>query len=191
MRITGGLHRGRPMRTPAGSGTRPTQDRVRQALYSSLALVVWESHVLDLFAGTGAMGLEAWSRGASCVDFVESGPAALRALRANVATLGAEAVSRVIAADVFKVLAGPPRSPHAPYGLVVADPPYAPARERGYMRRLGELLAGNGWLKEGGFFVFETEGHDEVAPMEGYELAADKTYGATRLLIWRFKGVSD
>ena len=101
MRLTGGEHSGRLLKVPA-DGTRPTQDKVRAAIYSSLAAAIPGARVLDLFAGTGALGLEAWSRGAAWVDWVESGPNALRALRDNLKALGVPpAAGRVLAADVF------------------------------------------------------------------------------------------
>ena len=185
MRITGGLHRGRLLKAPP-SGLRPTQDRVRAALYPALALVVPEAYVLDLFAGTGSMGLEAWSRGAGAVDFVESAAPTLRMLKANIAALQVPpTASHAFSADVFRFLDGPPRSPHAPYRIVLADPPYAIAREHRYMERIAALLADNGWLASPGFFVFETEGHAPLEPLPGYELALDREYGATRLLVWR------
>ena len=106
MRLTGGVHRGRLLKVPAG--IRPTQDKVRAAIFSSLAALVPGARVLDLFAGTGALGLEAWSRGAAWVEWIENGKNTLRALRDNVRTLNVQPESgRVLAADVFKLLAHP------------------------------------------------------------------------------------
>jgi 16S rRNA (guanine966-N2)-methyltransferase len=156
---------------------------VRAAIFSSLAAMVPDTRVLDLFAGTGAMGLEAWSRGAEWIDWVESGQPALRALRDNVQTLGVPSdAGRVLASDVFKLLgfscAG------KPFDLALADPPYAEAKEGRWMARLADLLAKNGWIKPGGVFVFETEGYDSLPALSGWRLARDKTYGLTRVLIW-------
>ena len=182
MRLTGGEHSGRLLKVPA-DGTRPTQDKVRAAIYSSLAAFVPGSRVLDLFAGTGALGLEAWSRGAARVEWVESGKNALRALKDNVQALGVPStVGRVLVSDVFKLLGFPCVGQE--YDLVLADPPYAEAREGDWLQRIADLLEGNHWVRMGGVFVFETEGHDPLPVLKGWRLARDKTYGSTRVLIW-------
>ena len=124
MRITGGVHRSRPLKAPRGSATRPTSDRVREALFAILGSVdaIDGARVLDLYAGTGALGLEALSRGAAHATLVEKGRDALAAIRANVAALREEARTRVMAAPVARVGAalGDER-----FDLVFADPPYA------------------------------------------------------------------
>ena len=182
MRITSGEHSGRLLKVPA-DGTRPTQDKVRAAIFSSLAAMVPETRVLDLFAGTGAMGLEAWSRGASWIEWVESGKDALRALRDNIQTLGVPSdAGRVLASDVFKLLGFPCAGKE--FDLALADPPYAEAKDGGWIAKLADLLAINGWVKPGVVFVFETEGHDSLPALVGWRLARDKTYGSTRVLIW-------
>ena len=182
MRLTGGEHGGRLLKVPA-DGTRPTQDKVRAAIYSSLAAAVPGARVLDLFAGTGALGLEAWSRGAAWVEWVENGPHALRALRANLAALRVPPeAGRVLAADVFRLLAAPRAG--TPFDFALADPPYAEARDKGWLAQLADLLARNGWVRPGGVFVFETEGKEPPPPLPGWSLARDKTYGATRVWIW-------
>ena len=182
MRLTGGEHGGRLLKVPV-DGTRPTQDKVRAAIDSSLAARVPEAQVLDLFAGTGAMGLEAWSRGAAWVEWVESGKPALKALRDNVQALKVPAeAGRVLASDVFKLLGF--RCAGAGFDLALADPPYAEAKAGGWQAKLADLLARNGWVKPGGVFVFETEGWDPLPPLTGWRLARDKTYGSTRVLIW-------
>src|SRR5438045_779506 len=115
MRIVGGMWRGRRLVAPAGGATRPTADRVRQALFDMLAHAPWGgrdvvagARVLDAFAGTGALGLEALSRGAAHATFFESDPAALAALRANIGALGASALATLIAGDVLQSPPGPP-----------------------------------------------------------------------------------
>ena len=121
-RIIAGTARGRRLVVPAGPTTRPTADRAREGLFSSLQslLDLEGAAVLDLYAGTGALGLEALSRGAGRATLVESDPAALSALRTNVTVLGLTELAQVLDQDVDDVLAGPPE----PYDLVVADPPY-------------------------------------------------------------------
>lgn len=120
-RIIAGAHRGRRLQVPPGDGTRPTSDRAREGLFSSLQslLDLDGASVLELYAGSGALGLEARSRGAGPVTLVERDPAALAALRANAALLGEPVL--VVAADVDTFLARPSQ----PYDLVLADPPYA------------------------------------------------------------------
>src|SRR3954449_12568732 len=94
MRVIAGEWRGRPPEGPPGAATRPTSDRVREALFSILAARVPDARVLDLFAGSGALGIEALSRGAAAATFVDSEDAAIRAVKANLATVGAEAEVR-------------------------------------------------------------------------------------------------
>lgn len=188
MRLTGGEHGGRLLKVPL-DGTRPTQDKVRAAIFSSLAALVPETRVLDLFAGTGAMGLEAWSRGAAWIEWVESGKNALQALRDNVQALGVPpAAGRVLVSDVFKLL-GHPRAGQ-PFDLALADPPYAEAKAGGWLETLADLLARNNWVGPGGVFVFETEGHAPLPALAGWRLARDKTYGSTRVLVWVREDVS-
>jgi 16S rRNA (guanine966-N2)-methyltransferase len=168
-RIIAGAAGGRRLRTPPGQDTRPTTDRVREALFSALG-DVGGARVLDLFAGSGALGLEAASRGAARVTFVESGRAALAALRRNVADLELPG-TEVVAADVSRFLAGRPR----PHDLVLADPPYATAPAP-----LLELLVG--WLVPGARVVLERgrDGMDPDLPV-GLELVRRRDYGGTSL----------
>src|SRR4051812_29618443 len=131
MRIVAGIHRGRKLTAPAGATTRPTADRVRQALFDMLWHAPWagravieDQAVLDAFAGTGALGLEALSRGAATAAFIEQDRAALAALRANIAACGEAARCQVVAADALR----PPRALR-PASLVFLDPPYVAPRE--------------------------------------------------------------
>ena len=121
MRIVAGAWGGRRIEAPPGRDTRPTTDRVREAWMSALAPVLPGARVLDLFAGSGALGLEALSRGAEHATFVENAPAALRALRANLQALGAEERSTVVRTDAMRFAAG--LEPGA-FDLALADPPY-------------------------------------------------------------------
>jgi 16S rRNA (guanine966-N2)-methyltransferase len=127
MRVIGGHDRGRRLRAPRGLRTRPTADRMRETLFDVLGPAVAGARVLDLFAGTGAVGIEALSRGAARVVLVERDQSALRALRANLAVLGASrAAARVMAGDVLHVL---PElgAQEGPFDFVFVDPPYATA----------------------------------------------------------------
>jgi 16S rRNA (guanine966-N2)-methyltransferase len=122
VRIVGGTLGGRVLRAPPGRDTRPTSEKVREALFSILKDVEGE-HVLDLFAGSGALGIEALSRGAAHVTFVDGGKAALTAVRANLKELGLEARATVIAGDAVAQAAK--LVPATPWQLVFVDPPYA------------------------------------------------------------------
>jgi 16S rRNA (guanine966-N2)-methyltransferase len=121
VRVIAGAARGRPLRVPAGEGTRPTADRVKEALFSSLQPRLPGARVLDLFAGSGALGLEALSRGAGSLTAVESHSAALAALRHNIEAVGLPGVE-VVASDVRRALHG--ALPGSPFDLVLLDPPY-------------------------------------------------------------------
>ena len=140
MRIIGGKYGSRPLVAPRGRATRPTSDRVREALFGILesAEVVENARVIDLYAGTGALGLESLSRGAVHATFVESAREALDAIRTNVATLGVENQAIIVAGDVHKAIRH--LSPSAPFDLVLADPPWALVDDGAVMKALRGLL---------------------------------------------------
>jgi 16S rRNA (guanine966-N2)-methyltransferase len=180
LRIVAGAWRGRALAVPAGQTTRPTADRVRQALFDMLMHAPWGGRallegaaVLDGFAGTGALGLEALSRGAAHATFVEQDRAALAVLRANVAACRAEALCSVVAGDVLTLPAGPA------CGLVFLDPPYG----QGLVPRALAALRGAGRVVAGTLVIAET-GRDEARP--GPEaVLADRTHGTARVTVWR------
>lgn len=140
MRVIAGVFGGRRLQAPAGSDTRPTSDRVREALFSVLGEEVVGTRVLDLFAGSGALGIEALSRGAAEATFVDSAPAAVRAINANLGALGIDAAVRRMDALVF-LRGASRRGPD--YDLVFVDPPYRLAAQLGaeLSSRLPDLLA--------------------------------------------------
>jgi 16S rRNA (guanine(966)-N(2))-methyltransferase RsmD len=142
-RIIAGRFRGRRLRTPTGSATRPTGDRMKESLYNVLGDRVAGTRVLDLYAGSGALGLEALSRGAARVVFVETAPAALVALDANATTLGVGAEVEVVRDDALRYLA---RVRAAAFDLVLADPPYALGVESALLERSGDVLVPGGML---------------------------------------------
>lgn len=147
MRIIAGQWRGRMLEAPPGQRTRPTTDRVREAWMSALQPELPGSRVLDLFAGSGALGLEALSRGAATVTFVERAAGALRALRANIAKLEANALVEVIRGEGLRFASG---LAAAAYDIALADPPY----ERGVATRLVRIyqrtaFAGSLWVEHG------------------------------------------
>ena len=180
MRITGGEFCGRRLKAPPGDAVRPTQDRVREALFSMLAAVVPSCAFLDLYAGSGAVGLEALSRGARRVTFVEQETRHAALLRGNLAALRAEA--EVVCCEVSRWLKGPGRG--RLFDVVFADPPYALARAGGFGVLMG-ALAVHGVAGDRCFFVAEMPVDREAEAVEGWELLRDRTYGHTRLALYR------
>jgi 16S rRNA (guanine(966)-N(2))-methyltransferase RsmD len=171
MRVVGGTLGGRRLVAPRGLTTRPTSDRVREALFSILGDRVQDARVLDLFAGSGALGIEALSRGAAEATFVDSGQAAITALRANLEALGLEAeVQRRDALAFLRTAIQTPRQ----YDLVFLDPPYRDAERLG--RRLGDTLPA--LLAPGGCVVSES---DRRAPLDLHPLDHhdERRYGDT------------
>ena len=179
MRITGGKFGGRTLKVPKSDAIRPTQDRVREALFSILAPELAGADFLDLFAGCGAVGLEALSRGARSVTFVEKDRKHLTVLRENVAAVGAAA--QVVAADCYRFLEGFSGSGFA---IAFADPPYALGEARGYASVLATLASRN-VVRPGGIFVAEMTAVQRAEETPGWDLLRDRTYGKTRLCIWR------
>jgi 16S rRNA (guanine966-N2)-methyltransferase len=139
MRIVAGTFRSRQLKSLKGLTLRPTSDRLRETLFNVLGPRVDGSHFLDLFAGTGAIGIEAISRGAASVVFVENHSAAVRLIRENLATLAIESGARVIAADVAAGIARLQQVPLHTFNFVFLDPPYASEKEyEGTLRALGK-----------------------------------------------------
>lgn len=181
MRIVSGLYRGRRIEAPKGRMVRPTTDKVRGAIFNVLQSqgLVDGSVCLDIFCGTGGMGLEAISRGARFCTFVDSARDSLSVTRANIASLEAEGQSRVIAADALKLAARTDILP--PADLAFLDPPY----ERGLLVPALERLRAGGWLREGATIVCEAEKrYDGVFP-DFLVLEDDRTYGEVRVFFLR------
>lgn len=181
MRITGGEYRGRRLRSPRGERVRPTQDRVREALFAMLAAEVRGARFLDLYAGTGAVGLEALSRGAAEVVWVEEDPRACRLARANVSLLSG-GTAEVICADVMRWLEGAGRGRR--FDIVFADPPYGESRQEGLSGLAARLRAVEA-VAPGGFFAAELPAAAAADVRDGWRLWRDRAYGRTRLLIAR------
>lgn len=177
MRIIAGEWRGRPIEAPPGSATRPTADRVRETLFSMLSSRVGsfeDLRVADLFAGSGALGLEALSRGAAAVTFVESDSAAAVIIRRNAARLGAADRTNVIASSALAL----PRA--EPFDLIFADPPYA----QGSGTAAVAAINAAGWLAAGGWLSVETSRSDSVDPA-GLVLETVREVGRARLTLLR------
>lgn len=176
MRIIAGKFRGRPLQAPAGSATRPTADRVREALFSMLAsrLGSFEGlRVADLYAGSGAFGLESISRGAAHASFVENDPKAQAAIRANAAKLGASD-TRVIGGSALSL----PRSD--PFDLIFADPPYSPGSGSAVVKAVADAE----WLAPGGWMAVETDRREPVDPLD-YSLEVEREIGRARITLLR------
>lgn len=171
MRIIAGKARGRPLKAPKGQTTRPTPDRVREAVFSILGANCSGSRVLDCFAGTGALGLEALSRGATSAVFVELSRGALSALRHNVTTvLGPDSGAATIVVGDFSRLA--PTLP-GPFDLVFLDPPYADGVVENALR---QLLACD-LVGPDGIVVCEHSTGTPLAPVAGFTQVTERSYG--------------
>ncbi|HKP18065.1 MAG TPA: 16S rRNA (guanine(966)-N(2))-methyltransferase RsmD [Gaiellaceae bacterium] len=171
MRIIAGSRKGARIFAPKGTDTRPTGDRVREAAFNLIGPVDGAA-VLDLFAGSGAMGLEALSRGAAAAVFVESERDACRAIERNLDKLRLTGAT-VLCADALRMLA----SDHRTYDLVLCDPPYGYARHARLAAYLRKALAPNGLL------VYES-GVKEEPGVEGLTLRTSRTYGSARLTLF-------
>lgn len=177
MRIIAGEWRGRQIEAPPGDATRPTGDRVRETLFSMLAsrLGSFEDlRVADLFAGSGALGLEALSRGAASVAFVESDAGATAAIRRNAERLGAVERVRIIAGSALAL------SRSEPFDLIFADPPYGSGSGTAAVHSIIKA----GWLDQGGWLSVETARGEEVDPADlALDIARD--VGRSRLTLLR------
>lgn len=176
MRVVAGRHGGRRLSAPRGDATRPTADRVREALFSSLGPLD-DALVLDLFAGSGALGIEALSRGAAHADFVDSAPRAIAAIRANLEALGIGAEEAGVRRQDARAFLRKARGAGREYDLVLLDPPYR--RAAGLGRELTEALVPV--LGAGARVVSES---DRRAPLElGLALTTERRYGDTLIRI--------
>ena len=186
MRITGGIHRGRSLEAPKGKNTRPTSDRARESIFNILRHGSWhqgvleEATVLDVFAGTGALGLEALSQGAKHAVFIEREHPAIDFCKSNIEALGETERTKIFTFDATNPIARPlyiePRS------LVFLDPPYG--------KYLGaealKALVNKGWLKEGAVCVLEmSKKIPEIIPAQ-FTLQDERIYGLAKVqfLIW-------
>ena len=185
MRIIGGRYKGTRLAAPGAQGggkahLRPTSDRVRESLFNLLAHgdypEIEGARVLDLFAGTGALGFEALSRGASRVVFIDDGPAARGLIRQNIDTLGVIGQTKLWRRDATRL--GPCRG--AAFNLIFADPPYG--TDLGG-RALTSAIDG-GWIAPGAIVVLEQGASDAMPEPPGLDLKDDRTYGETRVMIF-------
>lgn len=177
MRIIAGEWRGRRLIAPEGMATRPTRDRVRETLFSMLTSRLGsfdDLRVADLYAGSGALGLEALSRGAAFACFVEQDQRAVAAIRANVEALGADGRSRILARSAEVLPA------EQPFDIVFADPPYAPGSGSAALRHIVESK----WAESGAWVSIETQRGDPI-DTQGCTVEAQRDVGRARLTLFR------
>ncbi len=185
MRITGGSLRGRKLAAPSGMATRPSTDRLREALFNilahgRLAPELSGARVVDLFAGSGALGLEALSRGASFALFIDDAAAARAAIRRNIEALDLAEKTKVWRRDARK----PGRcAPFAPFDLAFLDPPYG----KGLAEPALAALAAGGWLKPGAWAVVEESARADFSPPPPFTRLESRDYGDTRLHFLRME----
>ena len=185
MRIVAGRLKGRNIIAPDGQGTRPTSDRARQAVFNVLEHAAWAEpldgmRVIDLFAGSGALGFEAMSRGAGFCLFVETDDAARGAIRENADAYGLLGTTRVHRRSAIELGVRPGSTGEA-FDLAFLDPPYGQALGETCLARLLE----GGWLKPGAIVVFERGSDEPDVETPGYERLDARDYGAARVLILR------
>src|SRR5215207_5808452 len=183
MRIVGGRLRGRALAGPGSDRVRPTSDRLRETIFNVLAHAYGDpvagARVLDLFAGTGAMGLEALSRGASFALFVDDSAAARGLIRQNIEALGFGGQSRLFRRDATRL---GPAAPNAPFSLVFCDPPYG----KGLAEKALATCAAGGWLTNDALVVIEEAGNAALKLPEGFALIETRDYGEAQLVFGRF-----
>ncbi len=187
IKIIGGKHRGRVLETPEGKATRPTASRAREALFNVLMHARWrdmdedggtspliDARVLDGYAGSGALGLEALSRGAEHVTFLDNDAAAIKAIGENLRKLGETGAAKLVRADMTR-----PPPCREPCHLILLDPPY----------RSGEAvaaitaLANAGWMAPGAVVTVELAYNEDIVPPLGFEAIDERRYGAAKIVI--------
>ena len=186
MRIVGGRHRGRRLEAPAGLEVRPTADRTREALFNILEHGRFSAdgtsplpgaRVLDAFAGSGALGLEALSRGAVHATFMDNNAIARSAVRANAKALGESARASILQAD-----ATTPPAAGVPCAVVFLDPPY----RSGLATQALAALAARGWIADGAVCSVELATREPFAPPAGFAVVDERRYGKARLILLRY-----
>jgi len=184
MRIVGGKHKGRTLAAPQGRDTRPTSDRAREAMFNVLQHLsvgpgLDGARVLDVFAGTGALGLEALSRGATHATFVESHRGAIKTLQTNIAALNEAAHCTVL--PIKATALGRPRNAAVDYAFL--DAPY----DKGLTAPALQALAENNWLSPQAVIMAEVGVREDLSPPPGFHVVKEKTYGAARAVFLEFR----
>lgn len=183
MRIVGGRFKGRALASPSGQGTRPTSDRVRESIFNILThgiegFTLQGARILDLFAGTGAFGLEAISRGARFCQFVDESAEARGLIRRNADSLGIVGQCKIWRRDATKL---GPSAPQTPFDLAFADPPY----NKGLGQKALTSLVEGGWLTPGAVAVLEEADKAAIADVGGLTLLDQRTYGDTQVRFYQ------
>ena len=192
MRIIAGIHRTRQIDAPPGLTTRPMTDRVRENLFNLLGDTVVNATVLDLFCGSGALGIEALSRGATRVTFVDTDLAAINVVETNCKRLGLEKQARILRRDVLRP--GPWIRPVGAkdYALVFIDPPYKMSAEPGGQAQLAamaEALVGLECVARGALAMIRVERNTRITlPWAGFEFSDQRSYGTTTLCLMTYLG---
>lgn len=179
MRIVGGRHRGKRLAAPEDGAIRPTADRAREGLFNILQHGDWpliDVHVLDVFAGSGAVGCEALSRGAAEVSFLEKAPGAAELIRRNLKAIGREREGHILQRDATR-----PGLPRRPAELCFLDAPYG----TGLALLALAALAEAGWLTESAAAVIEQQRDEAFSPPDGWDLVDDRRYGIARFFLLR------
>ena len=182
MRVIAGEAKGRRLFAVPGEGTRPITDRVKESLFNILGADVRDARFLDLFAGTGGVGIEALSRGAKEAVFVEQGRAALETIRANLALTKLADRARVVRADVFTFLAG---TPDAPFDYIYVAPPQY---KELWAQALRAIDANPAWLSDDSQVIVQIHPREfEELPLEHLVLADERKYGSTLLCFYELE----
>jgi 16S rRNA (guanine966-N2)-methyltransferase len=182
MRIVAGRFKGRSLRGPASAAIRPTSDRLREALFNILVHrygdPIWDARVIDLFSGTGALGLEALSRGATFALFVDDGTEARSLLRENIDQLALGGSTKIFRRDATRLGAAPAGEP---FSLAFLDPPYGQGLAEGALTSLHEGC----WLRPGSLVVVEEAAEVKLAIPEGFDVLESRRYSDTQITILR------
>lgn len=182
MRIITGKARGLKLTTPKNWDVRPTADRVKESLFNIIGSKIVGAQVLDLFAGTGNLGLECWSRGAEHIVFTDMSRESLRLVQSNIAKCRAENETETLLGDAVQLIDRLYKK-GARFDFVFADPPY----NKGLVQKVIAALAQSPLLNDGGYLVAEYSAHDDIGTLpENFELVRCETYGETKISFIRF-----
>ncbi len=187
MRIIAGKFARNALVAPTGLATRPTADRAREALFNILQHQDWGKEalvgalVLDVCAGTGALGLEALSRGAAAITFMESEPAAIAAIKQNIAALGVQSLCKILRGDA----AAPPRAGQG-CNLLFCDPPY----HQGWPEKIIPALIAHGWVAPDALLALETARDEKPTLPPQFRPQLVRNYGVANISIWRFVNIT-
>ena len=185
MRIITGRVRGLKLTTPKNWDVRPTADRVKESLFNIIGSKIIGAQVLDLFAGTGNLGLESWSRGAEKIVFTDTSKESLRLVESNIAKCRAQDDTETICGDACQLI-GRLYKKGMSFDFVFADPPY----NKGLVQKVIAALAESPLLNDGGYLIAEHSAHDELGTLPSqFELVRCETYGETKISFIRFAKV--